>query len=148
MSSINEEYIKILEEFSSLKTKLAVTDYFINNFKDTELNTVRKLDELKERVTILETRIYNNFQDVERSINDNVNKLDNKITALQASIVPLNNNNFLQFTNSMDLKKWVTLFGIIVSVLASAGVLDNVLSSNVTEEQLNNKIEQLIKLTE
>lgn len=146
--SSNEEYKSILEELSALKTKLAVTDYFINNFKDTELNTIKKLDELKDRVSSLEIKIYNNFQDVERSTSDKINKLDIKITQLQNSIAPLNNNNFLQFTNTMDVKKWVALGSIIISILASAGVLDNFLSKNISEDELQTKIEQLIKLTE
>jgi hypothetical protein len=146
--SSNEEYKSILEELSALKTKLAVTDYFINNFKDTELNTIKKLDELKDRVSSLEIKIYNNFQDVERSTSDKINKLDIKITQLQNSIAPLNNNNFLQFTNTMDVKKWVALGSIVISILASAGVLDNFLSRNISEDELQTKIEQLIKLTE
>jgi hypothetical protein len=48
----------------------------------------------------------------------------------------------------MDVKKWVALGSIVISILASAGVLDNFLSRNISEDELQTKIEQLIKLTE
>jgi len=144
----SDEYKIILDEINSLKTKLAVTDYFINNFKDDSLSSINKLEELKERVQSLEIKLYNNFQDIERSIKENTHNFDSKITVIQSALTSLTSNNFFNFTNNLDIKKWITFGGLFFSVLTSVGLFDDFLRKDISQDELQNKIERLIQLTQ
>lgn len=144
----NTQYEKITEELNNLKTRLAITDFFINNFKDQDLETIRKLDELKERVYNLENKLYINFQEMENSMNSKVSALDIKISQLTTNIAPLASNSFLLFTNSMDFKKWISLLGLIISIFTGAGIVDNAVSGKISQDDLDAKLEQLQKSLE
>jgi hypothetical protein len=145
---MNEKYKELIEKYNVLYSKLAVTDYLITDFKNQQTADIAKLEELKEKIVAMDHKAASDLKDFEFSTTKKFLDLENKILSTESKVTSLNNNSFIQLTNTMDLKKWATLFGIIISLLASAGVLDNFISSSFTEDQLNNKIKELIKLTE
>lgn len=148
---MSDEYNSLKEELNKVKTKIAVTDYFVNSFKEQDVETLRRLESLKERVLKLETSSYNQFKDLERVIDSRIESIEKRVIALNKSLTPVAENSLLQFTNNMDVKKWTALISIIISVLASAGILDNLVSSNVrndSNEDLTNRLEELLELSE
>jgi predicted nuclease with TOPRIM domain len=144
---MNEEYKDLIEKYNILYSKLAVTDYFIVDFKAQQNANTLKLEELKEKISALDSKVHTNFNNLGSNLNRRLYELESKVEALETKITPLSNNSFLQLTNSMDFKKWLAFISILVSILTGAGLLDDLLSPSFTGEQLNNKIEELIKLT-
>jgi len=139
----------LFKEINELKSKLTVIDFFITNFKEQDVLTGENVTKLRDRVQQLENKLYNDVRDIERKIDEKITKLENKLESMENSMDPLIHNSFLIFTKTMDLKKWITIAGIVVSVLTSVGVLDNVITDNISNDgELNDRIEKLLELSE
>lgn len=142
------EINNLRNQISDLKGKLTVMDFFVTNFKKQDLNTIENVDKLKIRVQNLENKLYNDIKDIERAIETKITTLEDKLTRMEEAMDPLVNNSFLMFTKTMDVKKWGAILGIVVSILTSVGVLDNVIADNISDSNINERIEQLLELSE
>lgn len=142
-------YIALQKEINELKTKLAVTDYFINNFKEQDIKASAKIEVLSEKITALETKLYNDFKDINRTMEINTANLEARITKIQESVGSMAQNSFIQFTGEMDVKKWIQIISVIVSILLSVGVLDNYVSSNIdpSNSKIEKQLERLVELS-
>lgn len=148
---MSEDFKDILELITLLRIDIKTIYKDVDSFREQDKDTIRKLEILRERVSKLESNSYNQFKDLERHIEKKVNAIEAKITGLHESLEPVTENSILQFTTNMDMKKWAALLSIIISVLASAGILDNVVSSNVAQDsnaELTNRLEELLELSE
>lgn len=141
-------YIALQKEINELKTKLAVTDYFINNFKEQDIKASAKIEVLSEKITALETKLYNDFKDINRTMEINTANLEAKITKIQESVGSVAQNSFIQFTGEMDIKKWIQIISVIASILLSVGVLDNYVSSSIdpSNSKIEKQLERLVEL--
>lgn len=142
-------YIALQKEINELKTKLAVTDYFINNFKEQDIKASAKIEVLSEKITALETKLYNDFKDINRTMEINTANLEAKITKIQESVGSVAQNSFIQFTGEMDIKKWIQIISVIASILLSVGVLDNYVSSSIdpSNSKIEKQLERLVELS-
>lgn len=142
-------YIALQKEINELKTKLAVTDYFINNFKEQDIKASAKIEALSEKITALETKLYNDFKDINRTIEINTTNLEARITKIQESVGSVAQNSFIQFTGEMDIKKWIQIISVIASILLSVGVLDNYVSSSIdpSNSKIEKQLERLVELS-
>lgn len=142
-------YIALQKEINELKTKLAVTDYFINNFKEQDIRASAKIEVLSEKITALETKLYNDFKDINRTIEINTTNLEARITKIQESVGSVAQNSFIQFTGEMDIKKWIQIISVIASILLSVGVLDNYVSSSIdpSNSKIEKQLERLVELS-
>jgi acetyl-CoA carboxylase alpha subunit len=144
------EHQQLFSEINELKTKLAVTDHYISSFKEQDTNTYHYIDELKSRVSKLESESYNNLQDLQRDLSARIERLETKLNHISDDMASVADNSILKFTSQMDVKKWVTLIGIAFSILTSAGLIDTAINNQIdtSDEDLQNNIERLLELTE
>lgn len=142
-------YIALQKEINELKTRLAVTDYFINNFEEQDTKALAKIEVLSEKITSLETKLYNDFKDVHRTIEINTTHLEAKVTKIQESIGSVAQNSFIQFTSELDIRKWIQIISVVASILLSVGVLDNYVSSSIdpSTSKIEKQLERLVELS-
>lgn len=152
---MNEDLRQLFKDLNELKSKVIVTEFFLKSFKDQELITTERLETLKQKLDTLDNKIYNNFKDIERDsaikiqdIHRQLEQLKSQIGSIEINITKLSKSSLLSFgatEGPIDYKKWITIGGILISILTSAGLLDNFLSKNNTKETTE-KVEQLLDL--
>lgn len=152
---MNEDLRQLFKDLNELKSKVIVTEFFLKSFKDQELITTERLETLKQKLDTLDNKIYNNFKDIQRDseietqdIHRQLEQLKSQIGSIEINITKLSKSSLLSFgatEGPIDYKKWITIGGILISILTSAGLLDNFLSKNNTKETTE-KVEQLLDL--
>ena len=146
---MEDDYKQMLKDLNELKSRLSILDYFVDSFKEQDVETIAKLNSIAERLQQLEWRHAQEIKDIQRNIHSKIDGLEKNVSSIKESIDPVVNNSFLKVTQTMDMKKWILLITGTVSILTSAGVLDNAISDNISQEDvLNERLEQLIELAE
>ena len=146
---MEDDYKQMLKDLNELKSRLSILDYFVDSFKEQDGETIAKLNSIAERLQQLEWRHAQEIKDIQRNIHSKIDGLEKNVSSIKESIDPVVNNSFLKVTQTMDMKKWILLITGTVSILTSAGVLDNAISDNISQEDvLNERLEQLIELAE
>ena len=146
---MEDDYKQILKDLNELKSRLSILDYFVDSFKEQDIETIAKINSIAERLQQLEWKHAQEIKDIQRNIQSKIDNLEKSVGSIKESIDPVVNNSFLKVTQTMDMKKWILLITGTVSILTSAGVLDNAISDNISQEDvLNERLEQLIELAE
>lgn len=148
---MNEDIRSLLTEINDLKTKLAVIDYFISSFKEQDSKTIQDVEVIKDKLLSLETKVYNSLRELEYSIETKVGKIETQINNIDDNMSELKGNNLLEFTSSMDAKKWSVLITILITILGAVGGIDSLVAStrdNDNREQLLEQIESLIEFAD
>lgn len=141
-----DEYRQLYDELNTLKSKLAVNDYYIGNFKEQDVDTLAKLEVLKDKIDSNNQKLNERISAFEHELRS----LKERINSIESNVNSVSSNTLVQFTSSMDLKKWITVCGLLFSFLASAGIIDTAITNTVdnSDEDINNNIEKLLELVE
>lgn len=149
---MNDEYREFNKDLQEIKTKIAVTDYFLSGVKEQDVITTTRLEELKNKVSELENTYFVKFRDTEQKLEYNINSFKDEISRIKTSLEviekSISSNTLLQLTNNMDAKKWLTLIGILLSILTSAGIVDKAIFNNGDQTTINENIQKLLELNE
>ena len=76
-----------------------------------------------------------------------IDDIRKEIDELKTRIEKLNNNAFLNFTSEITFKKIFVIFFTSISLLSSAGLLDNFVNS-LTEKETQDKVERILTILE
>jgi hypothetical protein len=139
-----DDYKEVIKELSEVKIKVAIADFFITSFKEQDYETLKKIELLKKKVEVLDNKLFSELKTIDEVVTTKINTLEHSILLTNSKLEKISNNAFLEFTNNMDYKKWVGLVTAIISVLVSAGVLDNTISSTVSKDDLNKAVENIV----
>lgn len=144
---MENDYKQLLSELTDIKTKIAIADFFISNFKQQDVYTLEKIELLKTRLDVLDTKLQNELRDIDVKIVQRIVIVEQTLTNLNAKIDNVSNNAFLNFTNNLDPKKWAAIVSIIISFMLGNGVVDNVISDNIDprKDNINQNVEKLVE---
>lgn len=138
-------YKYLLVELNDIKTKIAIADFFITNFKEQDHTTLEKIEALKIRLDELDKELDLQVQNLDKNIVQRIIAVEQNITNVASKMDTFSNNKFLEFTNDIDSKKWVTIISVIISFMLGNGVIDNTITDRITPDDTSSaKIEKLI----
>lgn len=153
---MNEEIKELLNEINTLKTKLAVIDFFINSFKEQDDKTIINIDTLKEKVNVLDNKISSSLRELEYLIETKITLVETRLKELDSNVSTIKtiayslppSSNLVNSTLDITPKKWAYIIVAVISIIGTFGGVDTIVSSSKdknTRQDLINQIEELIQ---
>ncbi len=142
----NDDYKLLLTELNEVKTKLAIADFFISTFKQQDSDTLEKIELLKQRVDVIDAKLYNELKDIDRNISLRVANVEQTVLTLNTKIDNVSNNSFLSFTNNLDPKKWVLIITTVLSIMLGNNIVDNVVTDGLVKDPTKETIIQQLNI--
>lgn len=142
----NDDYKLLLAELNEVKTKIAIADFFISTFKQQDSDTLEKIELLKQRVDVIDAKLYNELKDIDRNITQRVVNVEQTVSILNTKLDNVSNNSFLSFTNNLDPKKWVLIITTVLSIMLGNNIVDNVVTDGLVKDPTKETIIQQLNI--